>query len=70
MADGDLEDAALLGFGAGGGGEHRAGGGTVKPEAMANDMKSRRDSLPRPTAFWAAFIFISNSVMRFLLGDQ
>ena len=37
---------------------------SVTPEATANWMKSRRDSLPRPTAFSAAFSFISNSVMR------
>ena len=37
---------------------------SVMPEASANWMKSRRDSRPRPTAFCAALIFISNSVMR------
>ena len=35
------------------------------PEATANCMKSRRDSLPRPTARWADCSFISNSVIRF-----
>ena len=37
---------------------------SVAPVAITNWMKSRRDSLPRPTAFSAAFSFISNSVMR------
>ena len=38
---------------------------SVRPEASANCMKSRRDSLPCPTARVAAFSFISNSVIRF-----
>ena len=42
----------------------------VMPTDMAKLMKSRRDSLPRLTALVTCFIFISNSVMCFLLGDQ
>src|SRR5262249_59154578 len=42
----------------------------LMPDAMANCMKSRRETMPRLAAFSAAFSFIANSVMLHLSSEK